>query len=101
MMAGLLSRVSVVALLSGFETHPLAAIEAAAAGCRLLVANSGGLKELVEDGIARAVPLEEDPAAVGAALVEEIEQPPPGRLPSVISWDECAQRLLRLYREVV
>jgi len=100
-MADLLSRVSVVALLSGFETHPLAAIEAAAAGCRLLVADAGGLKELVEDGMARAVPLEEKPAVVGAALIEEIEQPPPEKLPSVTSWEECAERLLRLYEEVV
>jgi glycosyltransferase involved in cell wall biosynthesis len=99
-MAELLSRVNVMALLSGFETHPLAAIEAAAAGCRLLVADSGGLRELVEDGIARPVPLEESPAAVGAALLEEVGQPPPERMPTVLSWDESAQKLMDLYREV-
>jgi glycosyltransferase involved in cell wall biosynthesis len=100
-MAELLMRVSVVALLSGFETHPIVALEAAAAGCRLLVAEEGGLLELIEEGVARGVELDGDPARVGAALVEELDAPRPTRLPSFISWDECAARLLELYREVI
>ena len=43
-MAALLRRVSLVVLLSEFETHPLVALEAAAAGRRLLVADRGGLR---------------------------------------------------------
>jgi len=100
-MAELLSHVSLVALLSGFETHPIVALEAAAAGCRLLVADTGGLSELVEDGVARPVELEEQPDRVGAAILEELDAPPPTRLPSFISWDECAARLLDLYQEVI
>ncbi len=60
-MAELLRRVSLVVLLSEFETHPLVALEAAAAGCRLLVADTGGLSELAAEGFARALPLEQDP----------------------------------------
>ena len=100
-MAELLAGVSVVALMSEFETHPLVALEAAAAGCRLLVADAAGLGELAADGFARAVPLDESPAEVGRALVEELAKPPPERRPELSSWDECAERLLALYRSLV
>lgn len=100
-MAALLRRVSLVVLLSEFETHPLVALEAAATGCRLLVADSSGLAELAADGYARAVALDESPAAVGAAVIEELGKPPPERRPSLSSWDECASELLALYRSLV
>ncbi|HET8815682.1 MAG TPA: glycosyltransferase, partial [Solirubrobacterales bacterium] len=45
-MAKLLRQVSLVVLMSEFETHPLVALEAAAARRRLLVADAGGLAEL-------------------------------------------------------
>ncbi len=99
-MAELLRRVSLVVLLSEFETHPLVALEAAAAGCRLLVADRGGLSELAADGFARAVPLDESPRAVGEAVVEELALPPQAKRPPLTSWDECASELLALYRSL-
>jgi glycosyltransferase involved in cell wall biosynthesis len=96
-MAELLRQVSLVVLLSEFETHPLVALEAAAAGCRLLVADAGGLSELAADGFARAVPLDESPAQVGEAVVEELALPPQVKRPPLSSWDECAEELLALY----
>ena len=97
-MAELLSEIELVVLMSEFETHPLVALEAAAAGCRLLVADASGLAELAADGFARAVPLDEDPDEVGRAVVEELAKPAPERLPELTSWDECAAALLALYR---
>ena len=99
-MATLLHGVSIVVLLSEFETHPLVALEAAAAGRRLLVADSSGLAELAADGFARAIPLDESPAEVGAAVIEELGKPPPSSRPELISWDECAAELLELYRSL-
>jgi glycosyltransferase involved in cell wall biosynthesis len=99
-MAELLGRISLVVLLSEFETHPLVALEAAAAGRRLLVADAGGLAELAEDGFARAIPLDEDPEGVGRAVLEELSQPPPERRPELASWDDCADALLGLYRSL-
>jgi glycosyltransferase involved in cell wall biosynthesis len=99
-MAELLRRVSLVVLLSEFETHPLVALEAAAAGCRLLVADTGGLSELARDGFARAVPLEESARQVGAAVVEELALPPQDKRPPLSTWDECAADLLELYRSL-
>ena len=99
-MAELLSGISVVVLMSEFETHPLVALEAAAAGCRLLVADASGLGELAREGFARAIPLDEDPAAVGRAVVEELGKPPQEKRPELSSWDECAAELLSLYRSL-
>ena len=96
-MATLLRTISLVVLLSDFETHPLVALEAAAAGRRLLVADNSGLAELAEDGFARAIPPEESPASIGRAVLEELEAPEPTRRPKLTSWDECAEELRKLY----
>jgi len=100
-MAELLQRISLVVLLSDFETHPLVALEAAAAGRRLLVADSSGLAEIAEDGFARAVPLDEPPEGIARAVLEALSQPPPERRPKLTSWDECAAELQALYRSLV
>lgn len=97
-MADLLGEISVVVLMSEFETHPLVALEAAAAGCRLVVADASGLAELAADGIARAVPLDAPAAQVAEAVAAELDEPPQTRRPNLSSWDECAARLLELYR---
>jgi glycosyltransferase involved in cell wall biosynthesis len=99
-MAELLATVNLVVLMSEFETHPLVALEAAAAGCRLLVADSSGLGELAREGYARPLPLDAPPAEVASAIVEELGKPPPERRPQLSSWDECAAELLSLYETV-
>lgn len=99
-MAELLRRVSLVVLMSDFETHPLVALEAAAAGRRLLVANAGGLAEIAEDGFARAIPLDESAEGIAAAVIEELAKPPQTKRPQLTSWDECAAELLALYRSL-
>jgi glycogen synthase len=88
-------------LLSEFETHPLAALEAAALGTRLLVADTSGLRELAADGIARAIPLGSSPEDVAVAILEELERPGVHQTPRLPTWDECADALLGLYRCVV
>ena len=97
-MAELLSGISVVVLMSEFETHPLVALEAAAAGCRLLVADASGLGELAREGFARPIPLDESAEAIGRAVVEELAKPPQDKRPNLTSWDECADELQALYR---
>jgi glycosyltransferase involved in cell wall biosynthesis len=96
----LLGRISLVVLLSEFETHPLVALEAAAAGRRLLVADASGLAEIAEDGFARAIPLDESPEGVALAVVEELAKPAQTQRPKLTSWDECAAELLALYRSL-
>lgn len=96
-MATLLGGVSLVVLMSEFETHPLVALEAAAARRRLLVAEAGGLLEIAEDGFGRGIPLESSPQEIAAAALEELGKPLPERAPSLTSWDDCAAALLDLY----
>jgi glycosyltransferase involved in cell wall biosynthesis len=96
-MSALLQRVSLVVLLSDFETHPMVALEALAVGRPLLVADRGGLGELAADGLARAVPPDEIPRAVGHAILEELARPQQRGAPQLTSWDECVSRLLELY----
>jgi glycosyltransferase involved in cell wall biosynthesis/GT2 family glycosyltransferase len=99
-MAELLQRISLVVLMSDFETHPLVALEAAAAGRRLLVADATGLAEIAADGFARGIPLDESPEGVAAAVIEELAKPPQTKRPQLTSWDECAAELLALYRSL-
>jgi glucosyl-dolichyl phosphate glucuronosyltransferase len=99
-MAELLATVNLVVLMSEFETHPLVALEAAAAGCRLLVADSSGLGELAREGFARPLPLDAPSADVSAAVLEELGKPPPERRPQLTSWDECAAELFSLYEAI-
>ncbi|MBK9715261.1 MAG: glycosyltransferase family 4 protein [Kouleothrix sp.] len=100
-MARELSRARLVVLLSEFETHPIAVMEALALGRPALVADTSGLSELAERGLARAIPLESTPAQVAAAALDQLRQPlaPPSvELPT---WDECAAGLLELYATVM
>jgi glycosyltransferase involved in cell wall biosynthesis/GT2 family glycosyltransferase len=100
-MAALLGRVSLVVLMSEFETHPLVALEAAAARRRLLVADAGGLAEIAADGFARGIPLDAPPEQIAAAAIEELGRPLPQRSPSLTSWDQCAAALVDLYGSVL
>ena len=100
-MAALLGGVSLVVLMSEFESHPLVALEAAAARRRLLVADAGGLSEIVADGFGRGIPLDSTPQQIAAAAIEELAKPQPQRSPSLTSWDECAAALLDLYGSIL
>jgi glycosyltransferase involved in cell wall biosynthesis len=99
-MAALLSRISLVVLLSDFETHPIVGLEAVAAGRRLLVADRAGLAELVADELARGVDPDDTPERIGSAILDELSRPPTLRRVRLPSWAECAEALLEVYRSV-
>ncbi|HEX3042926.1 MAG TPA: glycosyltransferase [Solirubrobacterales bacterium] len=100
-MAALLGGVSLVVLMSEFESHPLVALEAAAARRRLLVADAGGLSEIAADGFGRAIPLDSTAEQIAAAALEELAKPPPQSSPDLTSWDQCAAALLDLYGSIL
>jgi glycogen synthase len=101
-LAARLAAVNVVVLLSEFETHPLAAIEAVALGRPVVVADTSGLRELAAQGHARAVPLHSDPATVAAAVLEEAERPSgANKAPVLPTWDDCAAAHSALYESVL
>lgn len=96
-MATALARADVVTLLSEYEAHPIAAMEALALRRPLVVASTSGLRELAERGLARAIPIASTPEQVAAAIVEQIERPllpAPVELPT---WEGCVESLLDVY----
>jgi glycosyltransferase involved in cell wall biosynthesis len=100
-MAEALSQAALVMLLSEYETHPIAALEAVALGRPVLVADTSGLSELATRGLAKAIPLNSTPQQVAAAVLDQIRTPwvPPSiRLPT---WDDCTAGLIALYQQVV
>lgn len=99
-MAAELSRVALAVLLSEYETHPMAALEALALGCPLLVADTSGLRELAEQGLARAIPLRSTAEQVAAAVLDQLRRPPIPRAVDLPTWDSCAADLLTLYQTV-
>jgi glycosyltransferase involved in cell wall biosynthesis len=98
-MAQELSKVSLVTLLSEFETHPVAALEALGMGRPLLVTDTSGLRELAEQGLARSAPLESTPEQIANAVIEQLRNPllPPKSL-NLPTWDDCANGLLSIYQ---
>jgi glycosyltransferase involved in cell wall biosynthesis len=100
-MASELAQAAVLVSLSEFETQPLAALEALSVGCRLVVAETPGLRSLAADGLARAIKLDSPPSEVAAVILEELERPPVSHPPELPTWDDCAGSLLDLYRSIV
>ncbi len=99
-MARELSKAALVVLLSEFETHPIAVLEAVSLGRPVLVADTSGLQELAQKGLARAIPLKSTETQVANAIVEQLDrpyQPPEVNLPT---WDDCAAGLLSLYNSI-
>ena len=99
-MARRLAQADLVVLLSDFETHPIAALEALSLGRPLLVATGSGLGELADRGLARAIAPPMEPAAVAGAIIEELRRPHEPVAFALPTWDECASGLLELYRRV-
>jgi glycosyltransferase involved in cell wall biosynthesis len=100
-MATALARVAVMVLLSDYETHPIAVLEALALGRPALVADTSGLHDLVEAGWARAVPLDSTAAQVAEAVLNQLRHPLRPTSFKLPSWDQCAEQLLQLYQTVL
>ena len=100
-MAEEVSHAALVVLLSEYETHPIAVLEAIALGRPALVAATSGLNEIANKGLAQAIPLDSTSRQVAEAVLDQLRRPqvpPPFKLPT---WDECATELLALYQKVV
>jgi glycosyltransferase involved in cell wall biosynthesis len=99
-MAEEVSQAALVVLLSEYETHPIAVLEAIALGRPALVAATSGLNEIAGRGLAQAIPLDSTPRQVAEAVLDQLRQPhvpPPFKLPT---WDDCATDLFALYQQV-
>lgn len=98
-MARMLGQATVVALLSEYESHPIAVLEAVALCRPVLVANTSGFKELVEQQLVRAIPFTSTPQQIAHAVQQQIERP---HIPSAAfclpTWEDCASQLTNIYQ---
>jgi glycosyltransferase involved in cell wall biosynthesis len=99
-MAETLASASLITLLSEYETHPMAMLEAIALGRSVLVADTAGLSELATDGLARAIPISSSPSEVGAAIVRQLDHPVRPKQVQLPTWDDCVAGLLQVYADV-
>jgi len=99
-MAAILARATLVTLLSAYEAHPVAVMEALALRRPVLVADTSGLREIAQRGLARSIPLHSPPASVAAAIVLGLRQPMAPPEVALPTWEGCTEQLLALYREI-
>jgi glycosyltransferase involved in cell wall biosynthesis len=101
-MADVLASAAVFALLSQYEAHPVAVMEAVAMGKPAVVTNTSGLAELADRGLAHRIPLDADDAGVARALVEQLRAPrPPAGSVQLHTWDDTAAEVAEVYRKVL
>ncbi len=99
-MANLVGSAAAVVLMSEYESHGIAALEALALGRRLIVADTTALREFADQGVARAVALDSSPEDLAREIRDYIAAPPPPRV-EMQTWDQCATALAGLYSEVL
>jgi glycosyltransferase involved in cell wall biosynthesis len=97
-MAEILSQATLVALLSEYEAHPIAVMEALSLRRPVLVTETSGLKELADQGLVRAISLHSPPEEVARAVQQQIEEPvlPPASF-TLPTWENCASQLQEVY----
>lgn len=86
-------------LLSDYEMHPIAVLEAAALGTPALVTDVGGMREIARDGVATAVAPDIRAPELAAAVSDHLAHPRVPPQVALISWDQATEELLRLYRK--
>lgn len=100
LMAETLAGAGVMVLLSDYEAHPVAVMEALAAGRPAVVARTSGLTELEELGWAVGVDRDAGPEETARAIEAQLEdpvRPDPAELPT---WETCVAAVTDTYDAV-
>lgn len=101
-MATILMEAALVVLLSDYEAHPIAVMEALSLGRRVVTTDTSGFIELAAAGQVRAVPLDATPAATADVFREEIVAGPRAAAATGLpDWDDCSDRLTAIYNRVI
>jgi glycosyltransferase involved in cell wall biosynthesis len=95
-MARLLASAAVVVLLSDYEAHAIAAIEAIALGRPVVLTDATGLHDLVEAKLAHGVSPKAGPREIADAIHTEMTSPSP-RDTHIPTWDDAVDHLADLY----
>lgn len=100
-MAEAVGRASVMTLLSDYEAHPVAVMEALTAGRPAVVSRTSGLTELADLGWAVGVDQHATPEETARAIERQLEEPlvpDPAELPT---WETCVAGVLDTYQSVL
>ncbi|MBU6232978.1 MAG: glycosyltransferase family 4 protein [Acidobacteria bacterium] len=86
---------------STFETHPMAVVEAALLGCRVVVPREGnsGVVSLAERGVVEAI-ASETGSDIAHGLREALLRDFQTNREELSTWDECADQFRRLIEEI-
>ncbi len=98
----LLRQAQVVGLLSEYESHGIAVQEALALAARVVVTDASALAEVAHLPQVEAVSRDAAPSVVAAAVIRQLEAGPIDEesVPTLPTWDDCADRLADLYGEL-
>ena len=100
-MANTLGRAAVVVMLSDYEAHPVAIMEALTLGIPTVGLNTAGISDLVEDGLVKGVPKNATPTVIANALEAELESRSMNSSPELPTWDIAASELACVYMDAV
>ncbi|MFI5013261.1 MAG: glycosyltransferase family 4 protein [Hyphomicrobiales bacterium] len=100
-LASLLSRAAVVVLLSEYEAHPVAVMEALYLRRKVLTSDTSGFRELAEKGLVRTVSLQSTTIEIASAIADELTAPPQSADFVLPDWSQCAAKLDDIYKTVV
>lgn len=100
-LAEILSTASAFVLMSDYESHGMAVLEARSLGVPILVAATSALADLAGQPGVWVVPVRSRPDELGAAVVEVLRSP--RHVDDVVlpRWDDITERLLSVYRRVL
>lgn len=100
-MASLLASADLVTLISEYESHGIAALEAVVARRPVLVADTTALHDLAVRGFAQSIPIDCSDEELSQKIVEQLRCPSIPKQPDLPTWDRCAAQLLDIYRSIL
>ena len=100
-MGAAVSRAGVVVLLSDYEAHPVAVMEALTVGRPVVVSRTSGLTELADLGWARGLPASATAAETAAVIEQQLTSPVLPDAAELPTWETCMDGLDDLYRDVL
>ncbi len=100
-MARALAGAGVVTLLSDYEAHPVAVMEALAVGRPAVVLRTSGLTELADDGWVRGVDADADAATVADAVLAQLADPLVPDVAELPDWESSTAELADVYADVL
>jgi glycosyltransferase involved in cell wall biosynthesis len=101
LMGERMASASVLTLLSDYEAHPVAVMEALTAGTPAVVSRTSGLTELADMGWAVGVEPDASPAETAAAIARQLDSPvlpDPAILPT---WETCVAGVADTYDSIM